>query len=727
MVLIAIILVGINNISYSNEIETSVADKLVEEKVDEGLIQKETINEPYFSKQPETIEDLEKAINIYNNVLTIKPKWEFMVDKSIIPEGYYVDKVESNEGDYYTFFKEILDNHKPVREEILREATTLTLSVTTAAELQAAIDEAPDGSIIKLTENIDLEGNSIFISKNITLTSVDRKKIVHLFQNGARHIEITGGGELTLRDIYLLGPVPLHSGIDYSEVGNTLTGGGIYISGDTSVLNVGVETQIISNFNDIGGGVYLKSGTVNMYGGNISENSASDRGAGIFVESGTFNLYDGFMEFNGGSIDHIFEGLPLTGDGGGAIYIDTNGSLNMTGGSLYLNFSMYGAGICSYGTTTITGGTLEYNGALTKGAGIFVGSGKTTIKGNVNIHMNMLLDLEDEEALEGDGDGAGIYTVDTRDYSNLIVDENVSFKDNMAVRSYSPPSNKTIEAYNLWPSITNYTSSKPYEENNRLSPMNNDDINVVTREVIYSKNHEDSNEHHDLQIVAKYQSTVKPEIDPIREGYDFLGWYEDIEGTIPFDFSKEIIENTVVYAKWKSSKILGSVKIVKKDDNENLLENVEFKLQKKNELGNWVDIETKLTNNVGELFFGKSVDENTLEEGSYRIIETKTSSGDYSLLKEAIEFNMPYEIILDSNEIPEDDSYENVVDNGTTKTYSYYNLTFTVKNSAVIGLPDAGGTDMIKIVYTSGIVLIILSAMIFIINKKTNMGREEKR
>ena len=129
----------------------------------------------------------------------------------------------------------------------------------------------------------------------------------------------------------------------------------------------------------------------------------------------------------------------------------------------------------------------------------------------------------------------------------------------------------------------------------------------------------------------------------------------------------------------------------------------------------------------GELFFGKSVDENTLEEGSYRIIETKTSSGDYSLLKEAIEFNMPYEIILDSNEIPEDDSYENVVDNGTTKTYSYYNLTFTVKNSAVIGLPDAGGTDMIKIVYTSGIVLIILSAMIFIINKKTNMGREEKR
>ena len=39
--------------------------------------------------------------------------------------------------------------------------------------------------------------------------------------------------------------------------------------------------------------------------------------------------------------------------------------------------------------------------------------------------------------------------------------------------------------------------------------------------------------------------------DPTREGYEFVGWYEDIDLTDPFDFETETVDsNTTLYAKW---------------------------------------------------------------------------------------------------------------------------------------------------------------------------------
>lgn len=36
---------------------------------------------------------------------------------------------------------------------------------------------------------------------------------------------------------------------------------------------------------------------------------------------------------------------------------------------------------------------------------------------------------------------------------------------------------------------------------------------------------------------------------PVKEGYEFVGWFEDSSHTIEFDFDKEIKKDTTIYAK----------------------------------------------------------------------------------------------------------------------------------------------------------------------------------
>ena len=52
------------------------------------------------------------------------------------------------------------------------------------------------------------------------------------------------------------------------------------------------------------------------------------------------------------------------------------------------------------------------------------------------------------------------------------------------------------------------------------------------------------------QFVASASNAVQPE-SPVREGYDFGGWYKDSKFTSVFNFEMEpIMGETTVYAKW---------------------------------------------------------------------------------------------------------------------------------------------------------------------------------
>ena len=148
----------------------------------------------------------------------------------------------------------------------------------------------------------------------------------------------------------------------------------IYMTGGSFTLTdckgVGTITHASSK---TGRGVYVSSGTFNMYGGSITGNKAQDaqgRGGGVYVYSGsgTFNMY-------GGSIT----GNRATGDGGGVYKSGSNSSFNMYGGSITGNTAnSYGGGVyVDGGGFTMSGGSIggtktgETNTATYGGGGVY--------------------------------------------------------------------------------------------------------------------------------------------------------------------------------------------------------------------------------------------------------------------------------------------------------------------------------------------------------------------
>ena len=171
----------------------------------------------------------------------------------------------------------------------------------------------------------------------------------------------------------------------------------IYMTGGsftfTDCKGVGTITHASSK---TGRGVYVSSGTFNMYGGSITGNKAQDaqgRGGGVYVYSGsgTFNMY-------GGSIT----GNRATGDGGG-VYVD-GGGFTMSGGTIggtktgETNTATYGGGgvyvVGSSSTFEMTDGSITGNNAYksdyisTFGGGVCVGSGIFTVSGEVTVTDN---------------------------------------------------------------------------------------------------------------------------------------------------------------------------------------------------------------------------------------------------------------------------------------------------------------------------------------------------
>ena len=53
-----------------------------------------------------------------------------------------------------------------------------------------------------------------------------------------------------------------------------------------------------------------------------------------------------------------------------------------------------------------------------------------------------------------------------------------------------------------------------------------------------------------VTIAVKKGTTIAPPAVPQKDGYTFVGWYKDINGTKPFDFTAKITRSVSIYAKW---------------------------------------------------------------------------------------------------------------------------------------------------------------------------------
>lgn len=74
-------------------------------------------------------------------------------------------------------------------------------------------------------------------------------------------------------------------------------------------------------------------------------------------------------------------------------------------------------------------------------------------------------------------------------------------------------------------------------------------IQTATCKVHFEKGIENTLDPYVTREVAKGNTIVKPE-DPVRDNYDFAGWYTDNSRTQMWDFSQKVYSSMILYAKW---------------------------------------------------------------------------------------------------------------------------------------------------------------------------------
>ena len=192
----------------------------------------------------------------------------------------------------------------------------------------------------------------------------------------------------------------------------------IYMTGGSFTLTdckgVGTITHASSK---TGRGVYVSSGTFNMYGGSITGNRATGDGGGVCVsKNGSFEMsgsscitnnkadsYGGGVNINYASATFTMKGGSITGNNayksdyistfGGGVCVG-NGTFTMTDGSITGNNAAYGGGVYTVNEFKMTGGSITGNNAYksdyisTFGGGVCVGSGIFTVSGEVTVTDN---------------------------------------------------------------------------------------------------------------------------------------------------------------------------------------------------------------------------------------------------------------------------------------------------------------------------------------------------
>jgi hypothetical protein len=229
-----------------------------------------------------------------------------------------------------------------------------------------------------ITRNTATFGGGIFNEGTLNLNHVLVSDCYSDFFGGG----IYNGGTLNLKDVQMTGNTAVYGSAIFNDDSD------FWFESYGGVLNMNQGTSLTDNFADVSGTIY-NWGTVNMYGGSITRNTAT-YGGGIYNDgiggTATINMNKGSSiayntaDYGGGIYNH--------GNGGAAI-VNMNQRSSITG-----NTAKYGGGIYNNGegplsTATINmnkGSSIVHNTAYA-GGGVYnyygtLNQGKGTIKNN---------------------------------------------------------------------------------------------------------------------------------------------------------------------------------------------------------------------------------------------------------------------------------------------------------------------------------------------------------
>ena len=163
----------------------------------------------------------------------------------------------------------------------------------------------------------------------------------------------------------------------------------------------------------VGSGVYINGGTLELYGGKITDNytgANSSNGGGVTVSNGTLKQYGGEITNNKSS----------TGGGGVLIH---DGTAYLYGGKISNNQARYGGGVYIYGGGQFYayGGEIK-NNVLTKegenadcGGGVYLYRSETSGTNKNKLHVNGNVQIINNTAADGSENNVYLasYSVDT--------------------------------------------------------------------------------------------------------------------------------------------------------------------------------------------------------------------------------------------------------------------------------------------------------------------------
>ena len=262
----------------------------------------------------------------------------------------------------------------------------------------SAIDYGDDNTAyVYLTDNVTIqesleigEGKTLYLCLNgKTFASNGTNKIVVKENSRLILCDCAGGGTIDGADsgwggtgIYLYNStMDMYGGKITGGYASGNGGGGAIALDDVNCVFNMYGGEISGNrANRYGGAIFLngtlqskKGGTVNLYGGTISNNSAKIGGAIYSQYGGTVNLYGGEISGN-----------KATANGGGAICLNHSGVLSMTGGKMQNNTAKTDGGAVNLfaSTFTFSGGTISNNYSAEYGGAVYLSiSGKLNMTG----------------------------------------------------------------------------------------------------------------------------------------------------------------------------------------------------------------------------------------------------------------------------------------------------------------------------------------------------------
>ena len=230
-------------------------------------------------------------------------------------------------------------------------------------------------------------GAGLYIDRNVIGTTLSGSTFsgntaakdggaIYDYSNSGKNLTVSGSdfsGNLALENggaLYVYTGTATVSGTEFS--GNTANNGGaLYVSGKTDLIDV----DFIKNFAvTCGGAVCYTSNALSIDKDTLFSGNTAGSGGALYVNAKALTLGNAVFDQNVSTVNS-------TGNGGGAIFVSTSGSLDINGATLSQNHAYYGGGIAANGITVITGTLFERNTAAANGGAIYGRQNSTGVYG----------------------------------------------------------------------------------------------------------------------------------------------------------------------------------------------------------------------------------------------------------------------------------------------------------------------------------------------------------